>query len=232
VDVIISSVDQVVINGDITKTNSGRLIIKSGTNSISGTGKITLGNNAQLLINQGATISNNIELNSGTSTIGFAPLEVEYLIVAGGGSGGVGRGGGGGAGGVLTGSIEVSSGSYTIVVGAGGNAVTNDNRGINGTNSSAFNLPAIGGGGGGGWVSGSESGLNGGSGGGASASPFSAGTGTAGQGNNGFSLNFYREPGGGGVMAPAEDVLAQVLREGLWLVGAGAAAGVAQRQCL
>jgi fibronectin-binding autotransporter adhesin len=231
VDVIISSVDQVIINNDINKTNSGRLIIKSGTNSISGTGKIILGNNAQLLINQGATISNNIELNSGTSTIGFAPIEVEYLIVAGGGSGGVGRGGGGGAGGVLSGSTEVSSGSYSILVGSGGNAVTNDNRGINGSNSSAFNFLAIGGGGGGGWVSGSETGLNGGSGGGASASPFSAGTGIAGQGNNGFSLNFYREPGGGGggagLAATSQNggngIISNITGNGTWYGGGGGA---------
>ena len=198
VDVLIYSVGGISIQNDLTKTNTGRLILRPANNSVSGSGKIILGNNAQLLLSNGTTISNNIELNTGTSTISFAPVEVEYLIVGGGASGGVGRGGGGGAGGVLTGSINATSTSYSITVGAGGAAVNNDKRGINGGNSSAFGLTAIGGGGGGGWVAGFESGLNGGSGGGASASPYTAGNGTSGQGNNGFWLNWYRDEGGGG----------------------------------
>jgi autotransporter-associated beta strand protein len=197
-DVLIFSVGEIAIQNDLTKTNSGRLILRPGNNTISGAGKIILGNNAQLLLSNGATISNNIELNSGSSTISFAQVEIEYLIVGGGASGGVGRGGGGGAGGVLTGSLDATSTSYTITVGAGGSAVTYDQRGINGGNSTAFGLTAFGGGAGGGWVAGTESGLSGGSGGGGSGSPYVAGSGTFGQGNNGFWLNFYREEGGGG----------------------------------
>jgi len=46
---------------------------------------------------------------------------VDYLVVAGGGSGGVWHAGGGGAGGVRTGtSFSTTAGSYTITVGAGG----------------------------------------------------------------------------------------------------------------
>ena len=91
-----------------------------------------------------------------------------YLIIAGGGGGGVGYGAGGGAGGVLSGSILLNTGnSYTVVVGGGGNP------GVNGSNSSAFNLTAIGGGGG-------NNGQAGGSGGGSGGA--GAGAGTTGQG--------------------------------------------------
>ena len=47
-------------------------------------------------------------------------LNIEYLVVAGGGSGGSGHGGGGGAGGYRAGSFSISSGSHQIVVGVGG----------------------------------------------------------------------------------------------------------------
>jgi len=47
--------------------------------------------------------------------------DVEYLIVAGGGGGGFNYAGGGGAGGLLTGTIvNLTPGSYTVTVGAGG----------------------------------------------------------------------------------------------------------------
>ena len=70
---------------------------------------------------------------------------VDYLIVAGGGGGGGGQsgegsGGGGGAGGLLQGSYTVSSGStFAITVGGGGASASGD-RGINGSNSTAFSL--------------------------------------------------------------------------------------------
>lgn len=44
---------------------------------------------------------------------------VEYLIVAGGGSGGRGTAGGGGAGGVLTGSYSITAQTYNAIVGNG-----------------------------------------------------------------------------------------------------------------
>jgi hypothetical protein len=50
-----------------------------------------------------------------------APDQVDYLVVAGGGGGGVARGGGGGAGGLVEASSQtLTSGSYPVVVGAGG----------------------------------------------------------------------------------------------------------------
>ena len=47
-------------------------------------------------------------------------LEVEYLVAAGGGGGGFDYGAGGGSGGFRTGSLTLSAGSYSLVIGAGG----------------------------------------------------------------------------------------------------------------
>ena len=60
-----------------------------------------------------------------TLTIGpGGPYDVDYLVVAGGGSGGSGGGpggGGGGAGGLLTGSsLTLNVGNHSITVGDGG----------------------------------------------------------------------------------------------------------------
>ena len=59
---------------------------------------------------------------TGSWTCPTGVTEIDYLIVAGGGSGGDGRGGGGGAGGFRTGTgYTVTAGeTYTITVGAGG----------------------------------------------------------------------------------------------------------------
>ena len=52
------------------------------------------------------------------------PFNVEYLVVAGGGSGGGSGGGGGGAGGLRTGLVNFSASNVNanlaIIVGAGG----------------------------------------------------------------------------------------------------------------
>lgn len=87
--------------------------------------------------------------SSGTFTVS-AGGEVEYLIVAGGGAGATTDGGGGGAGGVVTGTINLQSGNYTITIGTGGAFVdTNDSAGLSGNDSTALGFTAIGGGGGG-----------------------------------------------------------------------------------
>jgi hypothetical protein len=120
---------------------------------------------------------------------------VEYLIVAGGGSGGSGEGnpagdspGGGGAGGLLTGFTTVTPQAYTITVGAGASirVTTVSADGLNGQNSSAFGLTTIGGGAGGreegpGFAGGS----GGGAGGSCTTGRKTGGSGTAGQGNSG-----------------------------------------------
>jgi hypothetical protein len=139
---------------------------------------------------------------------------VEYLIVAGGGGGGFAHGGGGGAGGMLTGTVNLTAGTYAITVGAGGST---DTTGLStpraGNNSSAFGITAFGGAGG---TSGLNNAFNtasfcpsGGSGGGGGNYPSlnqqliggqMGGNGTSGQGNNGGHASYWDATnwGGGG----------------------------------
>jgi hypothetical protein len=102
-------------------------------------------------------------------------IGVEFMILAGGGGGGGANnfqcaGGGGGGGGIKTGTIGLSIGSYTVVVGTGGAGATSGTtvNGSNGGDSSAFGITANGGGGGGGSSSGAtgNAGSSGGNGGG------------------------------------------------------------------
>jgi hypothetical protein len=137
--------------------------------------------------------------------------QVEVLVVAGGGGG---VSGGGGSGGVIyNNSYPVTPGqTYTVSVGAGGNAGNCDigagTTGTNGGNSVFGALTAIGGGAGG-QAGGAQAGVAGGSGGGAAANGGSAnngGAGTAGQGfaggaNGGFTTSPYGVGGGGGAGA-------------------------------
>ena len=132
-------------------------------------------------------------------------LPVEYLIVAGGGAGGRHHGGGGGAGGLLHGytRASLSTGSYTVVVGAGGakNTGTNSSPHVaasNGQNSSVFGLTSIGGGGGGQYNV--QNAGSGGSGGGSAnwSTSRAGGSGTSGQGYAGSNGSTYQNTGGGG----------------------------------
>jgi hypothetical protein len=146
-------------------------------------------------------------VNEGTLALSPAPYSVDFLVIAGGGSGGYSTGSGGGAGGYRNSYLTETSGGggssesslsfnggtvYTITVGAGGASVSSAGVGNNGTNSSISGtgittITSIGGGAGGGGGS-SLNGGSGGSGGGA------GGSGTANQGYNGSSaIN-----GGGG----------------------------------
>ena len=217
-----------------TTINAGTLGVY--TNSAMGAGAVTVAGDSSLLLGRGVTsIANNFTLNANMSV--SYDTNVDYLIVAGGGSGGVGRGGGGGAGGVLQGSTQLTSTSYSITVGDGGASVTSDHRGLSGGNTTALGLTAYGGGGGGGWIAGEENGLNGGSGGGTSGSGSSAaiaGQGTPGQGNNGYDVNVYQNPGGGGGGAGAAatsqnggvGIQTNITGSSLW-VGGGGGAGAA-----
>jgi hypothetical protein len=126
---------------------------------------------------------------------------VNTLIVGGGGSGGGSTGGGGGGGGVITKSISVVPGTYSIVVGAGGVVPGNQAPGQTGGNSSFNNYVALGGGGGG-YSAGSTSGgpgQTGGSGGGGQNyyGSFSSGPGFD-QGYAGGALGTGGGSGGGG----------------------------------
>jgi hypothetical protein len=136
---------------------------------------------SQPIVATGGTItfSGNFKIHSFTTTGNTtftitAPsiIQLQVLVVGGGGSGGASNdGGGGGAGGVINTTINISNGSYTIVVGDGGqgllyNAYNLD--GNDGANSSAFGYVGFGGGGGAGATGGSRPGHSGGCGGGGS----------------------------------------------------------------
>lgn len=133
----------------------------------------------------------------------LVPLDVDYIIVAGGGAGGRSlegnrSGGGGGAGGVVEKvSVSLSASPYSVVIGGGGAGTTSDANGGNGTGSSAFGDTATGGGGGGrARAAAGATGSSGGSGGGGQDA--AGGSGVSGQGSAGGSSNNGGTPGGGG----------------------------------
>lgn len=156
------------------------------------------------------TTSGGYTIHKFTSSGTFTPNgsgNVEVLVVGGGGGGGgnnnAGSGGGGG-GGVLTNTLSVTQGSYSVTVGAGGSSQTSNARGNSGGNSVFSTLTAIGGGGGGTM---NDNGGNGGSGGGSGWRQDFEGTGwgygtggngTTGQGNNGGGVHYSYGGGGGG----------------------------------
>jgi hypothetical protein len=143
---------------------------------------------------------------------GVPPSTVEYLIVAGGGSGGFTYGAGGGAGGLLQGFAGIAPGtSYFVTIGAGGasnGASTDGNTGsasvfdATGSGASTGRIVATGGGGAGGSSGTATAGKSGGSGGGAGGfGGLRGGTGISGQGNAGgaaVSTSNYGSGGGGG----------------------------------
>ena len=146
---------------------------------------------------------------SGTFTPTTNLTDVEYLVVAGGGSGGCGAGGGGGAGGYrssvvgqLSGAnstaesrLSLTSGtSYTVTIGAGGASRSgSDANGFAGTNSTFATITSTAGGFGAGF---SGPGGTGGSGGGASYNAI-GGSGTANQGFAGAGASGNAGGGGG-----------------------------------
>jgi len=163
--------------------------------------------------------------NYGTVSLDPIPNDIDYLVIAGGGSGGycgypsgVGAGmGGGGAGGYRTGTYStVPAGiAITVTVGDGGANVTgNYVRGNSGSNSSISGsglTTVTSNGGGGGGAGSSSTGLSGGSGGGSSNNSSSDVAGGSGntpstspsQGNNGGKNThpYYSGGGGGGAGA-------------------------------
>jgi hypothetical protein len=166
---------------------------------------------------------------NGTFTVTQGGM-IEYLIVGGGGGGGMDMGGGGGGGAVIEGTFEVTPGSYSIVVGAGGfgapggsGEFRTDGAGpqpsghqftisaTSGGSTSAFGITAPGGGFGGssyfGYTPNYGYGANGASGGGASGysdgNTGRQGSGTVGLGfDGGGSSGQYYSGGGGGAGGP------------------------------
>ena len=179
--------------------------------SIGGSGKATGGT---------ITKSNEWVIHTFTedgSFVTLEPLDIEYLVVAGGGAGGLPYGGGGGAGGYLAGSTSIVKGTYVVTVGAGGaglSANATAQRASSGNDSTFGEIyRAYGGGAGGCWDANSidipQSGVRGGSGGGGGARNNTS-TGAPGatavfsQGNagaDGGQYNIYGGSGGGGSSA-------------------------------
>jgi hypothetical protein len=123
----------------------------------------------------------------------------DVLVVGGGGGGGMNAGAGGGAGGlILLENTTLSTGTYTVRVGDGGNGGTTSDLNTvasNGKNSLFETNIAIGGGGGG--NSGGANGNDGGSGGGAGNAETGNRTGGAGTAGQGFKGGDGTVPGGG-----------------------------------
>ena len=145
-------------------------------------------------------------LADGTFTVP-AGATARLLLVGGGGSGGHDCAAGGGAGGFVEASdVELSPGTYTVTVGAGGAQTTSGGKGNNGsptilTFGGTDLYTALGGGGGGGWSS--TSGASGASGGGA-CNGGTGGAGTEGQGFAGGNAGSRSRAGGGGAGGPGE----------------------------
>lgn len=153
-----------------------------------------------------------------TWTIPQDVTSVDYILVAGGGSGGSRHAGGGGAGGKLTGTNVSLSGitSLNVTVGSGGSSVIpstynyavglagSDSIIAKGSGSASFTTITAKGGGGG--ESGGTGTQTGGSGGGSQSSTLSSGT--AGQGNGGggggTNSSVWWAGGGGGAGANGE----------------------------
>lgn len=142
----------------------------------------------------GGTITNigNDRVHTFTSSGTFStsiPLTIRVLVVGGGGCGGATNGGGGGAGGIsYSDGTNISSGSYPVTVGNGGNASTSP--AYYGENSSFSNL-FIGYGGGHGANNGDSGGPGGSGGGGAGDNDRPGGSAT-----KGFGGTVYGNDGG------------------------------------
>jgi hypothetical protein len=163
--------------------------------------------------------------SSESSAVSFTTgnMNIEYLVIGGGGSGGIQVGGGGGAGGYRTNvsgatsgrnsaaeeAMSIGYGTYTVTIGAGGvggynlgsagSSPSGNNRGVKGNDSVFSTITSLGGGGGSGYSN--LTATNGGSGGGADGggvSNFGAGTANQGfAGGSGVSTNWAGGGGGG-----------------------------------
>jgi hypothetical protein len=209
--------------------NAGSITTNGGNISFTATNGIVLAhtldlntNGGNLNFNNNLTLGANQNWNSGTGVISFGGTvnaalassinSVQYLVVGGGGGGGqgdnnTGGGGGGGGGRVLEGTTEVSPGSISVVVGAGGlggsDPSVTETTAVGGNSSFGASFIANGGGRGARLPpSGTQSGGNGGSGGGGFGRGASGGVtnqvpGFGSAGGNGEGSD-SSDPGGGG----------------------------------
>ena len=178
--------------------------------------------------------------SSGNFTVQSGSVTVDYLAIAGGGGGGGhmsggwynDSAGGGGAGGMITGTMSVTSGSYSITIGAGG-VSRSTAAALNGGNTTFSSATAVGGGGGGAGAAnnaqtqrfGQSGGSGGGGGGPAGLQPTATGgSGTSGQGNaggfGGSSSPQNQISGGGGGKGAAGENAQWSSRSGTGGVGA------------
>lgn len=145
----------------------------------------------------GLTLFFNFLATGKTMTITTTSAQlIDYLAIGGGGAGGRANGAGGGAGGLQRASLyTLPAGTYNITIGAGAPGLTNNGRGVNGSNTSFGAIAtALGGGGGAGGFS-ALGGFNGGCGGGSVSGGTPLGTGSqGGRGSSGFGSG-----GGGGI---------------------------------
>jgi len=209
--------------GNLVLTAVSGIVDASGGATNTGAMMLPVGNTAQrptaangmLRFNSTTLVA---EYYNGTAWVTPGVYGVDYLIIAGGGSGGIDStfsnvaAGGGGAGGMLVSNVltPVTPGTaYTITIGAGAAAVTGTGAVVGnvGNNTTAFGLTAFGGGYGGSYgSSGGTSGGPGGSGGGGASTntqpSFGAGTlGSVGvpvQGRNGGNGGSSGPSAGGG----------------------------------
>lgn len=198
-----------ITDGTIT---SG-LSLNSSTGAITGTATHSVAGSSTFTVTVSDGTRSAERVFSITETI--PPVDVQYLVVAGGGGGGGnGHGGGGGAGGFRTGTYSsVAAGTVlTTTVGTGGTGNTSPGHGTNGNTSSisgpgVSTITSAGGGGGGTQAGGGPTGNNGGSGGGGEGNVGPGGTGNTpvvspSQGNNGSggaaSAPHYGSGAGGG----------------------------------
>jgi len=206
------------VHGSVTAGNAVTIKVTNSDGKASGTV-----NKTAVALPSGGTIttSGSFRIHTFTSSGTFVNTipdnSVQYLVIAGGGSGGnaenfsVSGSGGGGAGGYRSSVTSESSGggasaetaqtlsaaSYTVTVGGGGASQTSHANGNNGSNSAfagSSTITSLGGGGGGGA---SNNGNSGGSGGGGGDSS-SGGAGTSGQGFAGANFHSGGENIGGG----------------------------------
>ena len=203
---------------------SGIVILRMNTSDYSG----TTSGNPTITTSGSETILKYLASGSYVHNPSTAAGKMNYMVLAGGASG-ASNGGGGGAGGLRSSwyasgggavgetPITLSSGTYTITIGAGGALVDNTtsyqdpgNDGSATTISGNATVNTVGGGGGG--SNNTNAGRTGGSGGGAGASPgtpYNGGSGTAGEGFDGGRAGAVGHPytgaGGGGTGAVGGD---------------------------
>ena len=206
--------------GGYTTGGSGIVVLRMNTSDFSGA---TSGSPTISAIGS-ETILQYLASGSYTHNPSTAAGTMNYMVLAGGASG-ASNGGGGGAGGLRSSwyasgggaggeaPLTLSSGTYTITIGAGGAEVTTyqdpGNDGTATTISGNATVNTVGGGGGG--SNNTNAGRNGGSGGGAGAhpgAPYNGGSGTAGEGFDGGRAGAVNQPysgaGGGGTGAVGE----------------------------